>query len=189
METKQSTERKTFKVKVQQIETYSDVIEIEASCEDEALAKVEARFTIESLADMKNTYQELEMEVEIVSEQPRMYSVEELFNIDDEACGEEVIKVGDLTDEQKRFLGLSVNSPRSITVMSTCGSLVVNYYTGKVIECKALIKQELNIEQIEYFDLEEYRKYFDSDVPDTIELYKLGYWTRAGEYSAPEKDY
>lgn len=187
--TDQETSKRTFKVQIKQIETYCDIVEVEASCEDEAVAKVEVQFTLESLADMKNTYEGTETEVEVVQREPGIYTVEELFNLDEEQCDQCVIKVDDLTDTQKRSLGLPVNRPRSIVVVSTYDSLRVNYYTGKVIECKSISKQELNLDQIDYFDLEEYRKYFDQDLPDTIELYKLGYWTTAGEYSAPENDH
>ncbi len=73
-------------------------------------------------------------------------------------------------------------------VSSSNGSLEVNRETGEVIECFLSDGGE-GIDQIAKFDLDEWKKRYETELPDSIDILDLGYWQKDGKYESPEKSW
>lgn len=73
-------------------------------------------------------------------------------------------------------------------VHSSNGELKVNSKTGKVIKCDMSTDGE-GIDQIERFDIEEYKKFWNAEITDDIDILNLGYWTKDGQYEEPADDW
>lgn len=97
---------KRFQIKAVQCDYYSNIYIVSAESEREAKSKVENLTDDEPLSEQKDTYDRTVVELSIVPQSLTVYTVEELFNIDDEECYDKVIRLDDLTDEQKQYLGL-----------------------------------------------------------------------------------
>lgn len=94
---------KTFKLKITQTENYSKIVDIEAPTLEEAIKQIEASLDEIGLSEMKNTYDGTETEISKIL---TTHEVETLFDAGKEYNDEQVIKVSDLSDIQKKYLGL-----------------------------------------------------------------------------------
>jgi len=190
--------KKTYPIKITQTETYSTVIDVEADSREAGIIMMQEKYTLESLADEKNPYEGCKPLVEIYMKPPAVYTVEELFNIDEEESDIQVIKVDDLSDTQKEFLGLPVpinesssdREPATFQVGSSGGSLEVDEFTGRVIRCVTHNNEDNELRKIIFFDVEEFRRFYRLDkIEGHIDILSIGYTTSDSQYEPPVSDW
>lgn len=190
--------KKTYPIKITQTETYSTVIDVEAESREAAIIMMQEKYTLESLADEKNTYEGCDTVVEICMEPPAVYTVEELFNIDEEESDIRVIKVDDLSDTQKEFFGLPVPinenasdpEPATFQVGSSGGALEADSLTGKVLHCTTYDDEYSELKKIVAFDVDEYRRFHGVDtITGHVDILDIGYTTNDNQYEPPVADW
>jgi hypothetical protein len=192
------TKKKTYLIKITQTEAYSTVVDVEADSREAAIIMMQEKYTLESLADEKNTYEGCDTRVETYMEPPAVHTIEELFNIDEEESDIRVIKVDDLSDTQKEFLGLPVilnekpadPEPATFQVGSSGGALDVDSLTGKVLHCTTYDDEYNELKKIVFFDVEEYRRFHGIDViTGHVDILDIGYTTSDNQYEPPVADW
>lgn len=79
---------------------------------------------------------------------------------------------------------------KTFSVSSSNGCLTASAKTGRVISCE-LNKDGEGIDQIQRFDVEEWRKAYPGEniAGHSIDILDLGYWDKSGKYEEPEKDW
>jgi hypothetical protein len=166
---------KNYRVQVQQVDRFSYEFSISATSEAEAKGIVKKMIDAEPLDCRKNTYDCTDISVEIVDGPVQFYTVEPLFDIDKDITDEEVILLDDLSEKQKKFLGLEnegdAHESRSFLVFSSGGSLQVDIQTGLVVECTTDRNDDNDLKQIVRFDLQEYKEHYHvSEIPGDVDI-------------------
>jgi len=97
---------KTYEIEVTEINYYKKTFQIRAESEEAAKENAKQMVFEDPLDDQKDTYQTTEMEIVVKPKLLKVHTVESLFNVDKQECDDEVIRLEDLTDDQKEYLGL-----------------------------------------------------------------------------------
>jgi len=97
---------KNYDIEVTEINYYKKLLTIKADSEGNAKEIAKQMVSEDPLDNQWDTYLTTEVEIKIIPKPLEVHTVESLFDIDREECNEEVILIDDLTDDQKRYLGL-----------------------------------------------------------------------------------
>jgi hypothetical protein len=186
---------RNYRVLVKQVDRFSYEFAICASSEGEAKGIVEKMLNEEPLDCRKNTFDNTDVEMEIIATPIQIHTVEALFDIDKDITDEEVILLDDLSEKQRLFLGLvredaPSESGKTFAVLSSGGSLKVDFQTGLVVECTTCRNEDNDLKDIVRFDIEEYKAYYGiSEIPADLDILDLGYWNMDGGYEKPVQDW
>ena len=75
-------------------------------------------------------------------------------------------------------------------VISSHGVIVANPESGEVEKVVSRCNcGECGLDDILKFDVEEYRKHHNAELPDTVDILDIGYWEKNGEYEEPCHDW
>lgn len=82
---------------------------------------------------------------------------------------------------------------KTLIVTSSNGTLEVNKVTGKILH-RDITEPGNGLEEITQFDLGEWVKEYEKEVPDELDILDLGYWYRVPEefderYEFPVEDW
>jgi len=94
-----------FTFKVTQTDSYAKLFTVDAEDLKSATKQLEKDLEACPLETQSGT---LEYSVQDLKPIPEIHTPEQLFNIDEEESDEQVIRVADLSDEQKKYLGLII---------------------------------------------------------------------------------
>ncbi|HEY9045036.1 MAG TPA: hypothetical protein VIN08_04040 [Ohtaekwangia sp.] len=97
---------KNYDIEVTEINYYKELLTIKADSEGNAKETAKQMVSDDPLDNKRDTYLTTEVEIKVIPKPLEVHTVESLFDIDREECNEEVILIDDLTDDQKRYLGL-----------------------------------------------------------------------------------
>jgi len=109
----------------------------------------------------------------------------EIYRLNDQ-----LLKLGEqlkdaIKKNKKLEAGGSISS--ELEVRSSNGEIIADSKTGKVKSVEVYGKQKNYIEDIDRFDLDEYKKYHNTDeIPLSIDILDLGYWNKDNTYDEPE---
>lgn len=97
---------KHYNIEITEINYYKKMLTIRAGSEEDAKQIATQMVFEDPLDNQRDTYLTTEMELKVIPKPLEVDTVESLFDIYKEECNEEVILIDDLTDDQKRYLGL-----------------------------------------------------------------------------------
>jgi hypothetical protein len=82
------------------------------------------------------------------------------------------------------------SSPKEIDVRTSNGEITMDGNTGKVLNVVVDPDEDDMIQNIDKFDINEYKKYHKVKVlPSSIDILDLGYWMKDGTYEEPAQDW
>jgi hypothetical protein len=186
---------RNYRVLVKQVDRFSHEFTVSASSESEAKGIVEKMLKEEPLDCRKNTFDNTDVEMEIICNPIQVHTVEALFDIDKDITDEEVILLDDLSEKQRLFLRLvredaPSESGKTFAVFSSGGSLKVDAQNGVVVECTTDRNEDNELRQIVRFDIEEYKVHYNvGEIRGDLDILDLGYWNQNGGYEQPVQDW